>query len=101
MTVALKDPVQNHLANLQQLRQGVVEVFTGGKEHNAHKAELVRCATDTVYFVDTYCKTYDPRTPGKSMAFKLWPRQKEFLLWLKGLKDEASQIYPTQVMGLC
>lgn len=48
-------------------------------------AEIERCASDILYWVNTYCYTYDPRllpsTP--NIPFKLFPRQEEFLLWIQ------------------
>lgn len=54
-----------------------------------HAAERAKCAADPVHFIDSYCRTYDPRTAGKSLPFKLWPRQVEFIRWLQA--REAAQ----------
>lgn len=47
-----------------------------------HRAELERCKADRAYWVNAYCKTYDPRTPGKELPFTLWPKQEAFLAWI-------------------
>lgn len=50
------------------------------------RVETPKCAKDICYFVDRYCKTYDPRllAEGKSATidFKLFPKQREYLLWI-------------------
>lgn len=46
-------------------------------------AEWQRCAEDIVYWVNTYCFTYDPREPNATLPFQLFARQAEFLLWLQ------------------
>jgi phage terminase large subunit len=54
-----------------------------------HAEEYERCSSDVVYWVNTYCQTYDPRlAPDKRiMPFALFPRQEEFLLWLAERED--------------
>lgn len=48
--------------------------------------EWPRCASDVCYFITEYCMTYDPRllATGKSakIPFKLFDKQREFLLWI-------------------
>ncbi len=51
-----------------------------------HKDEYERCRDDIAYFVDTYCWIDEPREPGlqgTTIRFKLFPRQREFLLWME------------------
>lgn len=47
--------------------------------------EWERCKNDVCYWVETYVKTYDPRLPEgeRWVTFNLWPRQREYLEWLK------------------
>jgi phage terminase large subunit len=58
-----------------------VESDAGGWE-----AEKKRCAEDIVYWFDKWVWTYDPRLVGKPggayVQFKLWPKQKDVVLWL-------------------
>ncbi|HEY0120636.1 MAG TPA: hypothetical protein VGC14_02555 [Rhizobium sp.] len=58
-----------------------VEADAGGWQ-----AEKQRCATDICYWFDTYVWTYDPRLVGKPggayVPFKLWPKQRDVVLWL-------------------
>jgi hypothetical protein len=82
---------------LQELREQCDIAGTA----NQHAAELERCKADVVYWCNTYVKTYDPRTPGKALDFKLWPRQQEFFNWLNALRAEAQHLAPIQVQGLC
>ncbi|MEO6532857.1 MAG: hypothetical protein ABIO06_04695 [Pseudolysinimonas sp.] len=50
-------------------------------------AERARCASDILYWFDHYVWTYDPRLVGKPggafVQFKLWPKQREAILWLR------------------
>jgi hypothetical protein len=48
------------------------------------EAERAHCADDLLYWVNTYCRTYDPREADPFLPFKLFPRQEEFLVWLRG-----------------
>jgi phage terminase large subunit len=58
-----------------------VEAEAGGWER-----EKERCATDIIYWFNRWVWTYDPRLVGKPggayVQFKLWPRQREVVLWL-------------------
>src|SRR2546422_8387794 len=101
MPLALKDPVQNHLANIRQLRRGVVEMLSGSTEQNAYREELAKCAVDTIYWINTYLGTYDPRARSKFISFKLWPKQEELVQWLATMKNKAMDAYPNQISGLC
>src|SRR4051812_14058582 len=60
-----------------------------------HAAEKARCAADIGYWFDTYVWTYDPRLAGKPggafVPFRLWPKQREFVLWLKARIDAAEE----------
>ena len=58
---------------------------TLSRSTDAHAKELARCASDPVYWVNTYCRTYDPRLlPAEPVIpFHLYPRQEEFLRWLQ------------------
>ncbi|MDR7232818.1 hypothetical protein J2X45_003928 [Caulobacter sp. BE264] len=70
-----------------------IEAEAGGWE-----AEKVRCAADPVYWFNRHVWTYDPRLVGKSggayVPFKLWPKQAEFITWLKDRVDSSEE-------GLC
>jgi len=50
------------------------------------EVERQRCATDIIYWFDKWVMTYDPRLVGKPggafVPFKLWPKQREVVLWL-------------------
>lgn len=41
--------------------------------------ELQRCQKDIVYWINTYCKTYDPRKRNPHLAFKLYPFQESLV----------------------
>lgn len=55
------------------------------QELQARADELKRCAEDIEYWVNTYCWTFDPRETESDpvVPFKLFPRQAEFLLWIR------------------
>lgn len=65
-----------------QRRKREIEATQGGWE-----AENAKCAADILYWFDNYVWTYDPRLTGKPggpfVQFKLWPKQREFILWLQ------------------
>lgn len=54
-------------------------------------AEIARCASDIVYWLTTYGKTYDPRLlpADPNIPFVPYPKQAEFLQWLQA--REAAQ----------
>lgn len=62
------------------------------------KAEIAKCAADPLYWFDRHVWTYDPRLVGKPsgayVPFKLWPKQREFITWLKARVDGNEE-------GLC
>ena len=48
-----------------------------------HAAELSRCSRDPVYWINTWCWTYDPRRPDiRWIPFELWPAQDQYIRWL-------------------
>jgi phage terminase large subunit len=61
------------------------------------KSEKARCAADLVHWFDNWVWTYDPRLTGQKNAdgsrkspfvqFKLWPKQKDAILWLRDRVD--------------
>jgi hypothetical protein len=51
--------------------------------------ELALCAADVCHWVNTWCWTYDPRLADPFVPFDLFPRQAEFLSWLR--EREANQ----------
>lgn len=59
------------------------------------EAERARCAADIGYWFDRYVWTYDPRLAGKPggafVPFRLWPRQREAVRWLKARIDGAEE----------
>ncbi|WP_313004318.1 hypothetical protein [Brevundimonas sp.] len=67
-------------------------------EAGGWKAEIAKCAADPVYWFDRHVWTYDPRLVGKPggayVPFKLWPKQREFIAWLKDRVDGNEE-------GLC
>lgn len=67
-------------------------------EAGGWKSEIARCAADPLYWFDRHVWTYDPRLVGKPggayVPFKLWPKQREFITWLKARVDGNEE-------GLC
>jgi len=59
------------------------------------EAEKKRCAEDILYWWDKWVFTYDPRLVGKPsgpyVPFKLWPKQRDFILWLKDRFDHGEE----------
>ncbi|TPN44443.1 hypothetical protein FJ981_28010 [Mesorhizobium sp. B1-1-4] len=59
------------------------------------KAEREKCAADILYWFDKWVYTYDPRLVGKPggafVQFKLWPKQREILLWMKDRLEAAEE----------
>lgn len=74
----------------QQRKNREVQAQRGGWE-----AEKVKCAADIIYWFDNYVWTYDPRLVGKPggayVPFKLWPKQREFILWLQERVERAEE----------
>ena len=58
-------------------------------QDNAHGQELSleHCRRDVVYFVNQFCRTYDPRETFSTLPFLLFPRQEEFLRWLQAREE--------------
>jgi len=89
-----------------QRRKREVEEQRGGWE-----VERQRCADDILYWWDRYIWTYDPRligTPtGPFIQFKLWPKQRENVLWLldrirareEGLEEKSRDVGATYLCG--
>jgi hypothetical protein len=50
------------------------------------EVERAKCAADILYWFDRWVWTYDPRLTGKPggpfLQFKLWPKQREIVLWI-------------------
>jgi hypothetical protein len=71
-----------------QRQKREIETQAGG-----WKVEREKCAADILYWVDRWVYTYDPRLVGTKnpdgtnrspfVQFKLWPKQREVILWLR------------------
>ncbi len=74
----------------QQKQRREVEAERGGWER-----ELDRCRSDILYWFDHHVWTYDPRLVGKPggafVQFKLWPKQREGILWLRDRVEAAEE----------
>lgn len=64
------------------------------ESNREQKRKVAEWTADPVLFVNSVCKTYDPRTDAKIVDFKLYPRQEQFLHWLSNLESR-------KVDGLC
>lgn len=79
------------LVGERQKREGI-EKAEGGWQR-----EKTRCSSDIVHWFDNWVWTYDPRLTGQKNAdgsrkspfvqFKLWPKQKDAILWLRDRVD--------------
>lgn len=90
----------------QQKQRREIEAERGGWE-----AERERCAKDILYWFDHHVWTYDPRLVGKPggayVPFKLWPKQRDFILWLEerykageeGLGEKSRDVGVTYLCG--
>jgi phage terminase large subunit len=90
----------------QQKLRRQIEAERGGWE-----AERKRCAEDILYWFDNHVWTYDPRLVGKPggayVPFKLWPKQRDFILWLEeryklgeeGLGEKSRDVGVTYLCG--
>lgn len=91
---------------VERLQRERVEAEAGGWER-----EKAKCAADILYWFDTYVWTYDPRLVGQPggayVPFKLWPRQRENVLWLmdriqaseEGLEEKSRDVGATYLCG--
>jgi phage terminase large subunit len=95
------------LAEIQQERQRrSIE-----REAGSWAQERQRCKSDIGYFFDRWLFTYDPRLKnsptGPFVPFKLWPKQREFLYWVKerskaneeGLCEKSRDVGVTYLCG--
>lgn len=79
-----------------QRQKREIERQAGGWE-----LERKRCADDILYWFDKWVYTYDPRLVGQKDAdgnrkspyvqFKLWPKQREVILWLRDRLDALEE----------
>ena len=89
-----------------QRQKREVEAQRGGWE-----VEKQKCAEDILYWFDNYLWTYDPRLVGKPggayIPFKLWPKQRENVVWLldrirnseEGLEEKSRDVGATYICG--
>lgn len=80
----------------QQRAKREIERQAGG-----WKIELARCAADIPYWFDKWVYTYDPRLIGQRdgdgnrrspfVQFKLWPKQRDIILWLRDRLDASEE----------
>lgn len=65
------------------------------KDRGGWDVERARCASDILYWFDKWVWTYDPRLVGKPggayVRFELWPKQRDFLLWLQERVSSAEE----------
>lgn len=67
----------------------------------AHEAEWQKCASDPVYWINTYCTTFDPRLRAV-VPFTLYPHQEECVRWLqeRETKQEDGLIEKSRDTGI-
>lgn len=67
---------------------------------NAYNAEKAR--RDPAFFINQFCKTYDPRRQPALIPFKLFARQEQFIRWLQARFDghEDGLVEKTRDMGV-
>jgi hypothetical protein len=54
-----------------------------GDDPQKRAVERARCYQDCVYWINTHCYTYDPREAQAVVPFDLFPKQIEFINWIK------------------
>jgi len=67
------------------------------------QAAIARCKEDTVFFIDNFCSTQDPRLANPNIPFFLFPKQKELINFFedlykqkrRGLLDKSRDIGAT------
>jgi phage terminase large subunit len=85
--LSLKEPIQFSGSSdwweqiRAERRKREIDRQAGGWE-----VEREKCRADILYWFDKWVMTYDPRLVGKPggafVPFKLWPKQREVVLWL-------------------
>ncbi len=73
---AIDRAIQHFRLNKAEARQFFRSLYEASHE----ECELLLCASDSLYFILTYCKIYDPQALDW-IAFDLWPMQVD-ALWL-------------------
>lgn len=71
-----------------RVSQQALQAAYGVVEHpcpKEHWPEWEKCKTDPVYWIEKYCRTFDPRRADgdRWVSFVLWDRQKEYVRWLQ------------------
>ena len=74
-------------SGFQKFRRMLEEELVSSSNSTRRSAEWDRCARDPVYFIDTHCRTYDPRLAvaglDPNIPFRLFDKQKAFIRWLQ------------------
>jgi hypothetical protein len=71
-------------AQLEALDDDALASLLADLERMDQAAEYERCRADVVYWINTYCRAYDPRNLDQPYApFALFPRQVEYIRWLE------------------
>jgi len=52
------------------------------------RAAIARCKEDTVFFIDNFAYTYDPRTGNATCPFILFPKQREVIAFFEDLYNQ-------------
>ena len=78
MLIPPKDPIANKAFRLKLIDQA---------EQDEEMQLLLtrRCSDSFEFFCDSFCWTYDPREPDPHKPFILWPKQRDFIVWLEGM----------------
>lgn len=73
------------LALMMAVREGKSPAKEQAAAGQPHAEERARCRANVAYWINTHCKTYDPRLlPADPLiSFRLFPKQEEFLRWLQ------------------
>lgn len=66
------------------------DILDAMQDTDLRRMEMELCRRDVVYWVNRYCWTFDPREEVSSIPFDLFPKQEEFLRWLRE-RDELRE----------
>lgn len=76
-----------------RIRERVALLLAAEKSAEAREAIVAKMARDPAFFINVACWTFDPRIGDphrRYMPFLLFPKQEEYVAWLKGRIDSGN-----------
>lgn len=86
--------------NIEENKEFRLDMWEKAEDSDELKTLLIdKCREDDIFFIDTYCWTFDPRISSPKIPFILYPRQEAFIYKLNDCLRRAEEGEKINLVG--